>query len=128
MMVCRCRSLANGGIMQPIQVSYRGLEPSPALSELIDAEVEHLQRLNHRIHALRVVVAAPPHHQRHGSPYRVRVELTMPRAELVVDGDHDVDAYQATRHAFETLRRQLTTIQERRQAKQRAHVTARNVR
>ena len=107
--------------MQPIQVSYRGLDPSPALSELIQTETEHLQRLNHRIHSLRVVVAAPPHHQRHGSPFRVRVELTIPGAELVVDGDHDVDAYQATRHAFDTLRRQLTTIQERRQAKQRVH-------
>ena len=107
--------------MQPIQVSYRGLDPSPALSELIHAETEHLQRLNHRIHALRVVVAAPPHHQRHGSPFRVRVELSMPGTELVADGNHDDDAYQATRHAFDTLRRQLTTTQERRQAKQRAH-------
>jgi ribosome-associated translation inhibitor RaiA len=116
--------------MLPIQITYHGIEPSDALTELIHTRSGQIDRLNDRIHALRVLVDAPHHHQRHGRRYRVRLELTLPGRDLVVghdDDEHvlDDDAYQAVRRAFDALRRKLTTTQMRRRGKQRAHAALR---
>lgn len=117
--------------MLPMQITYHGIEPSPALTELIRSRAAQLDRLHDRMHALRVLVDAPHNHQRHGKRYRVRLDLTLPGRELVVGHDEDEragddDAYQAVRHAFDVLRRKLTTAQARRQGKQRAHLAGRS--
>ena len=116
--------------MLPIQITYHGLEPSDTLTELIHTRAAQLDRLHDRIHGLRVLVDAPHNHQRHGKRFRVRLDLTLPGRELVVghdDDEHvgDDDAYQAVRHAFDALRRKLTTAQTRRHGKQRAHAAGR---
>lgn len=104
--------------MNRVQISYHGLESSPALSALIEARAAKLAHLNDRILSLRVVVEAPPRHHRHGSHHRVRIELAIAGADVVVDHDDlgsgsDEDAYTAVRRAFEVARRQLTAVQER---------------
>jgi ribosomal subunit interface protein len=100
--------------MDPVQISYHGLESSPALSAIIETRAAQLARLNERILSLRVVVEAPPHHHRHGSRHRVRIELAIPHTEHVVVG-HGIheDPYQAVRRAFDVARRQLLAAQER---------------
>lgn len=117
--------------MQPVQITYHGIDPSEALNELIHTRAAQLERLNDRIHMLRVLVDAPHKHSRHGKHYRVRLELTMPGRDLVIghdddDRDVDEDAYLAIRNAFDRLERRLTTAQTRRHAKQRAHVAGRS--
>ena len=116
--------------MQPTQITYHGIEPSPALTELIETRAEQLQRVSDRIHSVRVLVDAPHQHQKKGNHYRVRIELTMPGQEIVIghdddDRDTDEDAYQAVRRAFDALRRRLDESVAKRHGKQRAHQAAR---
>ncbi|HEX9102341.1 MAG TPA: HPF/RaiA family ribosome-associated protein [Polyangia bacterium] len=111
--------------MQPVQITYHGLEPSPSLTELIHSRAEQLERVSDRIHSVRVLVDAPHQHRQKGNHYRVRIELTMPGQDLVVghdddERDSDEDAYQAVRHAFDALRRRLDESIARLHGKQRA--------
>jgi ribosome-associated translation inhibitor RaiA len=107
-------------------ISYHGLEPSETLTELIRARADQLTQLHERIVSLRVTVEAPHHHRRHGSPYRVRLTLELPGADLIVVGGRpahggDEDAHQAVRDAFDALRRRLTSTRVRRSGRQRGH-------
>lgn len=116
--------------MQPVQITYHGIDPSDALTALIHERAAHLERVNERIHSLRVVVEAPHQHHRHGNHYRVRIELTLPGSDIVVghdDGERDTDedAYRAVRHAFDAIRRRLTATQARTRGKERAHADER---
>ena len=111
--------------MDPVQISYHGLDSSPALSALIEARAAQLARLSDRIRSLRVVIGPPHHHHRHGSEQRVRVELAIPGSDIVVDHawierGSDEDAYAAVRHAFDVARRQLMAVQERQHGRQSA--------
>jgi ribosome-associated translation inhibitor RaiA len=102
--------------MQPLQIHYDGIESSEALTSLIFTRADHLAHLHDRITALRVVVAAPHHHHRQGNRYRVRIDLTLPGREIVVDHGDEAsgeDVYQAVRHAFDAIRRRLMTSQGR---------------
>ena len=116
--------------MQPVQISYHGLEPSPPLSDLIRTRAAQLERISERIHSLRVLVDAPHRHHRQGNHYRVRIEVTVPGHDIVVGHDDetrsgDEDAYQAVRHAFDAVRRRLMATEARTRGKERAHADAR---
>jgi ribosomal subunit interface protein len=116
--------------MPTTKITYHGLEPSDALTALIEARVAQLDEVAARIHSVRVVVDAPHQHQRHGRAFDIRVELRVAKGGVVVgrsSAEHvaDDDPYQAVRNAFEHVRRQLTTAQVRVRGKQRAHEAAR---
>jgi ribosome-associated translation inhibitor RaiA len=109
------------------QISYHGLDPSPALNEVILERAGQLARLTERLESLRVAVEAPNHRHRHGHHYRVRLELTLPGGDLTIDRNQPVDgedAFVSVRRAFDALRRRLSTLAERRRGRQRAHVSS----
>ncbi len=113
--------------MPATQITFHGIAPSEPLTELIETRAQLLDRLTDRLQALRVFVDAPHHHHRHGNHPRVRLELTLPGEDIVVERDDasdGEDAYLAVRRAFDGLRRRLTAKQERRHGRQRAHVAA----
>ena len=94
-----------------MQITYHGIDASPALNQLIEERASQLERVSDRIHGLRVVVDR----LRHGD-YHIHVELSVPGHDLVI-GDHAADhhdAYAAVRRAFDIARRRLTTTQSRR--------------
>ena len=116
--------------MQPVQITYHGIEPSDALTALIHTRAAHLERASERIQSLRVVVDAPHHHHRHGNHFCVRIELSLPGGEIVVghdagERDTDEDAHRAVRRAFDAIRRRLTATQARTRGKERAHAEER---
>ena len=95
----------------PVEVTYRGLEPNPAIEEAIDKRVSTLEKYYDRITGCRVSVEAPHRSHRRGMRFRVRVDLTIPGAEIVAesheeDGAHE-DLHVAIRDAFRACRRQL---------------------
>jgi ribosome-associated translation inhibitor RaiA len=75
--------------VQP-QIAYRDVEPSPALERLIQAETAKLERFFHGIVTCRVLVEHSHGRDKHGSPYNVRIDLSLPGAELVVNHVDDV--------------------------------------
>ena len=75
--------------VQP-QIAYRDVEPSPALERLIQAETAKLERFFHGIVSCRVLVEHSHRRHKHGSPYNVRIDLSLPGAELIVKHSDDV--------------------------------------
>lgn len=94
-----------------LQITFRGMEKSEALSEHIRAEAEKLEQFFDGIVGCHVVVEEPHRHKQQGKEFHVRVDLHVPGKEIVVGRDpgersHE-DAYAAVMDAFEAARRQL---------------------
>jgi ribosomal subunit interface protein len=96
----------------PLQISFRNMDPSPAVEARIRKKAEKLERFHDRIIGCTVVVEAP--HRRHnkGKLYSVRVDISVPRKEVVIgrakpiDHAHE-DVYVAIRDAFNAAARRL---------------------
>jgi cold shock CspA family protein/ribosome-associated translation inhibitor RaiA len=68
----------------PLQVTFRNVEPLPAMELKIRSEAAKLETFYERIMGCRVSIESPHRHHREGSPYHVRIDLTVPGGELVV--------------------------------------------
>lgn len=99
-------------MQSPLQITFRHMDSSSAVTARVREHLEHLERFHGRITSGHVVVEAPPGHQRNGAPFRVKIDLTMPGHEVHVhtecaDGDSHADVYVALRDAFDSAKRQL---------------------
>jgi ribosome-associated translation inhibitor RaiA len=75
--------------MEPqLQITYRGLESSETLNQLIRKETEKLAGFFSRIVSSHVLVEREPHHLRSGDPFRVHIVLAVPGKELTIDTAH----------------------------------------
>jgi cold shock CspA family protein/ribosome-associated translation inhibitor RaiA len=96
----------------PIQISFRNMQPMPAVEAEIHERANALDKYFGRIMACRVAVEASTRRPRKGRLYHLRVDLTVPGREIVVKRDpsehhaHE-DILVAVRDAFEAARRQL---------------------
>jgi ribosomal subunit interface protein len=91
-----------------MQITVRDVPHSEALDAKVRQKAAGLERLFGRLTACRVTVEAPHHHQRRGRHFCVRLDITVPGAEIVVNRDHSEDPYIALRDAFQAARRQLS--------------------
>lgn len=96
----------------PLQISFRNMDPSPAVEERIRKKAAKLERFNDRIIGCTVVVEAPHRHHHKGKLYNVRVDISVPGKDVVVDHakpiDHaHEDVYVAIRDAFDAAARRL---------------------
>ena len=110
----------------PPQITYRGMEESKALSAVIRSKVQKLERFYGHISACRVLVEQPHLHQRSGGHFHVRIDLTVPGDELVVDREPSLrsrheDAYVAVTDAFRAARRELQDYVRRRRGFTKLH-------
>ncbi len=96
----------------PLQVTFRNMKPSAAIEADVREKAAKLEEFFDRIIGCRVVVEQPHHSQHQGSLVHVRIDLTVPGKELVVNrepAEHHTheDAYVAVRDAFRAMKRQL---------------------
>ena len=96
----------------PLQISFRNMDPSPAVEERIRKKAAKLERFHDRIVGCTVVVEAPHRHHHKGKLYSVRLDISVPRKDVVVDrsgpSDHaHEDVYVAVRDAFDAAVRRL---------------------
>ena len=104
----------------PLQIAFHGVDHSDAAEANIRAAVAKLERMNGRIVSCRVAVEGVAHGaERHRPALGVRIDLTLPGAELVVTESpasgaaHDMRA--TVRRAFAAMERQLKQHRERKQ-------------
>jgi cold shock CspA family protein/ribosome-associated translation inhibitor RaiA len=69
----------------PLQITFRNMPSSPAIEDSIREKAAKLESFYDRIMSCRVVVEAPHRHHRKGKAYEVRIDLTMPGGELVIN-------------------------------------------
>lgn len=91
----------------PLQITAPDFPLSAAVEAEIREKAANLDLYYDRILRCRVVVEAPVGHHRHGGPYNVRLDLTVPGAELVVNRQDAEDLPVAIRDAFDAMRRRL---------------------
>lgn len=110
----------------PLQITFRDMSPSDAVRARILERVSALGQLHSRILSCRVVVRAPHRRQRKGRLYSVRIDLKVPRREIVVNREPDAnhsheDIYVAIRDAFDALDRRLEDATRRRRGDVKTH-------
>jgi ribosomal subunit interface protein len=88
------------------------MEPSPAIEARVRKKAAKLERFHDRIIGCTVVVEAPHRHHHKGKLYSVRVDISVPGKDVIVDRakplDHaHEDVYVAIRDAFNAAARRL---------------------
>lgn len=119
----------------PLQITFRNVQRSSAVTNVIEAEMAKLQRYFDRLTSCRVIVEAPNRHHRSGDPFHIRIDLDVPREKIVIkhspslrcalareagrslkhlepDVPHK-DIYLAVRDAFSAARRRLEAYARR---------------
>jgi ribosomal subunit interface protein len=102
----------------PLQVTFRNMDPSPAVEARARELAQRLDRFSSHIMSCHVIIEEPHKHQHQGKIYEVRVDLTVPQNELVVSREHPErhtheDVYVALRDAFDAARSQLEKYERR---------------
>ena len=69
----------------PLQITYRHMEATPAIEENIREKAAKLDTIYEEIMSCRVAVEAPHRHHHKGKSYVVRIDLTVPGGELVIN-------------------------------------------
>lgn len=99
--------------MKPVvDVSYRDLDASAALNELIDKKLEKLSRFNDQILHSRVVLDTPHNHKHKGKQFRASIELNLKGHPISVTRD-DESIHVAVRDAFISAERKLKQLTSR---------------
>jgi ribosomal subunit interface protein len=110
----------------PLQITFRGMEPSDAIETVIRERAARLEHFHSRIVRCHVVLDVPHRHQRKGRLYAVRLAVTTPTGELVVKRDppenhsHE-EFYVVVRDAFDAMARQLEDEVRKRRGDVKAH-------
>lgn len=69
----------------PPEIAFRGFEPAEWLKEAIHKEIDKLDDHFGRVVGCRVMVELPHRRHEEGNPYHVRIELSVPGRNLVVN-------------------------------------------
>jgi ribosome-associated translation inhibitor RaiA len=128
----------------PVQITFRKMASSDAIEAVIRQRVEKLETYYHQIMGCRVLVEVPNRHHLKGRHRHIKIDLTVPNAEIVVNHAPSLHAKQkqieaeahtkrvelhseykdinvAIREAFEIAKRQLQDYARRRRLDVKQH-------
>jgi len=110
----------------PAQVTFRDMPVSDEIQQACWKESEKLDRYYDRITSCRVTVSMPHKHHRKGNLYDIRIDLTVPGGELVVNREpakhhQDEDPHVAVHDAFKRIRRQLEDFVQKQRGDVKSH-------
>jgi ribosomal subunit interface protein len=111
----------------PLKITLHDIPQSGALETAIREKAAKLDQFYPHIMACRVTVDIPGKHKQQGNEFSVRVDLTVPGKEIVVDRDRHEDVYVAVRDAFDHARRQLEDFARRQRGEVKMHATPNRV-
>ena len=116
----------------PVKISYRGLEKSDQIDNLVLDYSARLERFCDRINRCDVAIEQTNHTHNKGNPYRCRIDLTVaPRHELVADarqtdnGIHE-PLKKVIHDAFKTMERELRRVVEKQRREVKTHADMRS--
>jgi ribosomal subunit interface protein len=113
----------------PLRITFHEVDKSEALEERIREAAAKLDQFHENIMKCRVVVEAPHRRHRTGKLYHLRIDVSVPGKELVVDrepGDRETheDVYVMVRDAFEAMERKLKDYDRRKHGEVKVDVAA----
>ncbi|MBC8413611.1 MAG: HPF/RaiA family ribosome-associated protein [Nitrospira sp.] len=107
----------------PLQITSRDFELTEVLRSEIEEKAEKLSKFHSRITRCRVTVEAPHRHNRNGRLYNVRLDITVPGAEIVIKHEPNEDIYVSIRDAFKAARRKLEDTARKQRGDVKRHET-----
>lgn len=90
----------------PIELLQKDVSLPPAMADGIRERAEKLEHYFDRIQRCRITVAGSGKHHRHGR-YAVTIDLTVPRAEIVIRKKEAANLELALKGAFDAAARRL---------------------
>ena len=111
---------------KPLDITFRHMDPSPAVEERIRGKVDELERFFDRIVGCRVVIEQDHRHHRQGNLFRIRLDITLPGRTIAIDrkgpkNQAHQDVYVAIRDAFAAAKRQIEDHARIRRGKVKSH-------
>lgn len=111
----------------PLQITFHGTPPSATVEDKIRRAAEKLERFYNGIISMRVAVSAVQHGQLSGDQFRVRLDVSIPGRELVVNGEPGDatthrDPLVAVRDSFKAMERMLRKSSEERRRDVKHHI------
>lgn len=113
----------------PLEITYRGVEKTDEVDNFVRDKASRLDKFCDHITRCDVIIEHPNTAQHSGSPFRVRIDVTVPpHHELVVDEKptkhemHD-PLTKVVNTAFKAMERQLKEVCDRQNLKVKAHNT-----
>lgn len=114
-------------MQKPLELTFRNMPQSRAMTELVYEKVEKLEKLCDYITSCRVVVDKPQAHQQSGNPFQVLIQVRIPPGhDLVVRREPNENAMHdnlgtVLRDAFDALQRQVKGIVQRQHDRVKVH-------
>ena len=128
----------------PVQVSFRNMPHSDSIEAMVRDEAADLDKYYSHVMACRVMIEVPHRHRQEGEHHHVRIDLTVPGAEIVVKREPSLHSRQqdvqeeeltkdrdiershrhlqvAIREAFDTVRRRLQDYARRQRLDVKTH-------
>lgn len=105
----------------PVHIQFHGMEPSAALEASAREHALKLESFAPDLMTCRVTIDLEEKHKHQGRPFGVRIDLTLPGHELVVNRVHHEDVYVALRDAFDDMRRQIEEVVRKRSGHVKQH-------
>lgn len=111
----------------PVEITYRNVEKTDAIESLVQEKIGKLQKFCSQMNSCRVAIEKAHDRPSSGSPYRVRLDITVPPGhELAVvrnpgEGNQYDELQTVIRDAFEAARRQVVELNEKQQDQVKHH-------
>jgi len=110
----------------PLQISFRDIEPSPAIEALVRRNAAKLGRFHQRITSCGVVIAAPAHQHHRERLYLIHINIAAPGGTIWINRDRDLnvahtDVHVAIRDAFAAAVRRLEDFVRRQNGQLKRH-------
>lgn len=110
----------------PLQITFRNMEASEPLESYIRERAAKLDSICENMVGCRVVVEAPPKHQRKGGLFHASIDITLPKETIVINREPDLhksyhDAHVVVRDVFDTAQRKLRDFVSRQKGEVKAH-------
>ncbi|MBD3376324.1 HPF/RaiA family ribosome-associated protein [candidate division KSB1 bacterium] len=111
----------------PLEISYRNINKTEEIDQLISDKVNSLERVHDHITSCRIAIEKTQQHQRQGTPYRIRIAITVPPGhEIVVKREPSKGILHrklsaVIRDAFSAARRQLKELEKKQRGAVKVH-------
>ncbi|MDP2961580.1 MAG: HPF/RaiA family ribosome-associated protein [Sulfurimicrobium sp.] len=108
-------------MQRQLQILFRNMPQSDAVETHIREKVEKLESFYSNIIGTKASVEIAGKHKHQGNLFNVRLDITVPGSELVVNRDMHEDVYVALRDAFDAAKRQLEDYARRQRGDTKTH-------
>jgi len=110
----------------PLQITFRHMDPSPALETRIRELASRLDKFSGQIMHCHVAVQPPSHHKHQGALYDFHIDITLPDTVIAIQHAHPADhahedPYVALRDAFKAVRRKIEDYERKRRGDVKSH-------